>query len=256
MFLSAYLTGQTDFKIGTRFTTGDNLTTDYQRLLHWPIGQVDPDVLFQIRAAVLLDVIAYHHGADVIMKTHNVNAFADDVRLIPPAFTRGALYVVRDPRDVACSWFHHGNCKDHDEAVDFVCRSDGQIGDGPVHVTLTWSDHVRSWICQDPPAFDTTVIRYEDLLTDATAKFRILLEGMGRPIDDDRFRLAIESTRFGKLQDQERKKGFAEKRGGELFFRKGQSGQWRDVLSKDQVARIEEVNGDMMDLCKYERARS
>jgi hypothetical protein len=73
------------------------------------------------------------------------------------------------------------------------------------------------------------------------------------PADAER---AVSLASFGKLQAQERETGFSEWQdrgaGGRWFFRRGETGAWRDELTADQVSRIEAAHGAMMTRLGYE----
>lgn len=85
--------------------------------------------------------------------------------------TRHAIYIVRDPRDVAVSLAHH----DGITPAKAVCRladPDAMLGrhrDGVDRqlrqVTGSWSDHVLSWV--DDAPFPVHVVRYEDALDES-----------------------------------------------------------------------------------------
>ena len=60
-------------------------------------------------------------------------------------------------------------------------------------------------------------------------------------------RAAIEKSSFAALARQEAERGFNERpETSERFFRKGEAGQWRAALSKEQVADVVAAHGPMM----------
>ena len=60
----------------------------------------------------------------------------------------------------------------------------------------------------------------------------------------------IKTTDFNNLKEIEEKKGFKEANLG-IFFRKGVKNQWKKVLNKSQVGRIENKFRDFMDKFGY-----
>jgi aryl sulfotransferase len=66
----------------------------------------------------------------------------------------------------------------------------------------------------------------------------------------------VEYAGFSELRRQELEKGFGEGpyKFGAVFFRRGETGVWRDELSAEQVARIEAAHGPMMRRLGYEPA--
>lgn len=172
-----------------------------------------------------------------------------------PLFGRGlscaAVYVVRDPRDVAVSLaFHHSTTLD--AAVRLVNSSDGvycESRDGQdrqLRQRLAgWSGHVTSWL--DQTEVPVHVVRYEDLLAAPARHFAAALKFAARPATEAEIERAVRFADFAELQRQENEKGFMERISRTTpFFRSGRAEGWREMLSAEQVAAIERCNGAVM----------
>lgn len=169
---------------------------------------------------------------------------------------RAAIYLVRDPRDVAVSFAHH-NGSTIDTAIAFMNRTDSALGDGPMRSTgqlrqklRGWSGHAATWLDQrDVPVH---LLRYEDLKADPVARFGAALAFAGQESRVEDVEAAVAHSDFSALQRREREAGFAE-RGTPLapFFRAGQAGGWREVLSAEQRTRIEDAHAPMMERLGY-----
>jgi hypothetical protein len=168
------------------------------------------------------------------------------------------IYLVRDPRDVAISYYHHnvkaGNIPETDSIDSFVPRFlaaefDKKFG--------SWGDNVRSWIAlrKQNPRF--LMLRYEDMKTDpAAALARIvnfLEHCMFRKIDGSSAALqrAVElssAERMRALEKQEAGKWVLTKgtRSDKPFVRTATTGGWGSQLSAESVAAIEAAWGDLM----------
>ena len=165
--------------------------------------------------------------------------------------TIGAIYIIRDPRDIVLSFADHFG-KDVDEAIGYLKReklqmttSEGEAVFNVHEFISTWSNHVESWTISRHPKF--LVIRYEDLKENPHKWFRKICRHMGITKDPARIDRAIGFASFKRLQKQEEMEGFKEKSlHSDVFFRKGRSGAWKDVLTPEQVARIEKDHGKMM----------
>jgi aryl sulfotransferase len=174
----------------------------------------------------------------------------------------GALVLVRDPRDVAPSLADYVNWS-IDDAIAFM--NDGDAAwcrrtvsqDAQLRQKLAgWSRHVASWL--DQSDIPVHLMRYEDLRTDT---FAVLCDALrfasvtATPAD---VRRAVAFSNFSELQKQEKAKGFCEaaQRPGAKFFRRGESGRWRDDLTPEQVARIEKAHGPMMLRLGYQLTRT
>lgn len=173
--------------------------------------------------------------------------------LFPPGVTLRAVYIVRDPRDVAPSLANHLG-RPVDEAIAFMASPHAclslsleSLSSQLAQRLLNWSGHVQSWLRAPLPADSLMMLRYEDLRADpATAIARVVMH-LGWPSDPDLARAAAEATRFDRLQAAEKATGFRGRPPGmEAFFRRGVAGGWRDTLSAKQVSRIEEAHGAVM----------
>lgn len=166
----------------------------------------------------------------------------------------GAVVIVRDPRDVAPSLANH-NQVSLDQAIDSMNDPRGAMGrkldrQAPQlrQKLLGWSGHVQSWLEQsDIPVH---LLRYEDMQADTGAALGGVLAFAGQPASPERIARAVGSARFDALRTQEEARGFREAVGrGSIarpFFRRGESGAWRDELSPGQIARLEAAHAPMM----------
>ena len=163
--------------------------------------------------------------------------------LFPPAATLGAVYLVRDPRDIAASLANHSGL-DLDRAIAILgnpeltfARSRHRLDAQLPHRLLNWSGHVESWLLAPIPP--PLLLRYEDMLDDPLAALRRVIAHLGWSAEDVVLRRAVAATRFDALRQAEEHNGFRGRpRQSKRFFRRGQAGGWRDELSADQAARI------------------
>ena len=170
--------------------------------------------------------------------------------LIPADVTSGAIYVTRDPLDVAVSFAHHYS-KTLEEAVERIARdtltvsaSTGRLRTQLRQRLLSWSRHVLSWL--DQSAIPVHVMRYEDMSLQPIETFTAAVRFLGWAEDVDRVRRAVEFSSFEVLRQQEYSHGFKERLHGPLFFRQGRPGAWREALTREQVARVIGDHGPVM----------
>ena len=191
----------------------------------------------------------YPPGGPFLVKTHEVHRLASSGARFPPIGR--AVYLVRNPLDIAVSYAHHGNAP-IDRVVAWMNnagRSESQTPGG-VFGSLpepldTWSGNLSSWVEQtDIPVH---VARYEDLLAGPHAEFAAIVRFIGLGEDLVRLRQALEHSRFSRLQAQEAEFGFVEKQPtAQSFFRAGLSGSWRTALSPEQVRALVDSHGELM----------
>ena len=172
--------------------------------------------------------------------------------IVSLAATRAAVYVVRDPREVAVSYAHQANIpfecarrrlNDPDAAI---CGSRSRLHEQLRQRLGTWSSHVRSWV--DATPFPVEVVRYEDFAAAPVAAFGRALRFAGyEGVDDSRIEEAVERAAFDRLRGAERESGFRERPpGAPAFFRRGESGSWREELPYDVAEGIREDHGEVM----------
>lgn len=171
--------------------------------------------------------------------------------IVSPAATHCALYLVRDPRDVAVSLAFHNEThfawsasKLSDEGAAISDRTD-DISDQLLQRLGTWSEHVRSWVEGAP--FPVHPVRFEDCLADPLATFDQAFHAAGFRALPEALATAVERSSFRELQAQEAEGGFRERRSRAAnFFRQGTAGGWREELSLPLVAAIEAAHGEVM----------
>lgn len=191
-----------------------------------------------------------------VVKTHNARVRPNGQRQVFSRFTKAGIYVVRNPLDIVDSLADHIN-KSLDETIELLNDPGHRLGKTEMHAAQfvgTWSHHVRTWT-DNANEFPLIVLRYEDLKANPHEHFGRLIKFLGWDFDAARVRRAVDATAFQVLQRTEQAGGFAETstvaRSGR-FFRHGESGRWRQVLSSRQVARVIVHHRDMMRLMGYE----
>lgn len=222
---------------------------------------VDSADLTQGEVACLLphvfEEMTRFHRAPQWIKVHDAQAMMDDGRwLFPPSASRKAIYLVRNPLDVAVSRAFHDGHEDMAKSIDKLCDLDAAIGGGGKQQLRQWlgdwSHHFKSWV--DQIAIPVLVVKYEDMLADTAGELaRVISFVFPRDVIDlARIENAVTQTAFGRLQTIEASEGFREKTPRQKsFFRQGKAGEWRDHLSPEQVDRIIHCHGKVMRRCGY-----
>ncbi len=184
------------------------------------------------------------HPDLVFVKTHNANLAMHGVPLCTPAHTAGAVYIVRDPRDVALSYAAYSG-QSADAVITFMNTPGTASTDSQQVFELlsSWSEHVLSWVA----APKRLLVRYEDLLAEPERYFARIIRFVGTgEVDEVRLKRAIEFSGFDILAGQEVAEGYRAAGQGGRFFRTGKAEQWRARLTPAQVRRIEEAHGEVM----------
>lgn len=189
----------------------------------------------------------------VPMKTHSYLGEDHGHPIISMKATYGAVYIIRDPRDVALSAADHfGTTVDGVIAImaDPLATCVPMPGTIVHELQSSWSNHVESWTKWNHPGI--FAVRYEDLLANPLDQFGRVARHFGISTDKARIRKAIDFSSFKQLQKMEAEQGFVERSlHSERFFRSGRSGGWRDKLTPDQIARIESDHAVQMKRFAY-----
>ncbi|HYP04706.1 MAG TPA: sulfotransferase domain-containing protein [Bryobacteraceae bacterium] len=219
-------------------------------------GLLTPEEIDRLRPPAL-DALAAEVGSRVYQKVHcGYTRAIDGQPLFAGRTARGAIYIVRDPRDVAVSLAHFSGV-DIDRAIDSLNSTDSCLGQHTRRQgtqlrqqLLGWTGHVQSWL--DQTDIPVHLIRFEDLKSDTTGEFRRALDFLGEQASGDQVIAAVEHSDIRELRAQEQRSGFRERwLPSVTFFRRGEAGSWRDELSPEQSMRIVEANAPMMQRLGY-----
>lgn len=230
------------------FCFGDNMASHYTELSGKAEEEIDPETVAEWRERVHLWIANAKAPQDVFVKTHSLIGVMEGRALISPAATAGAIYIVRNPFDVAVSFASHYQVTPS-RAVEIMTERDHYLPPSSGQVIQfigDWSQHVRSWTTV--PGLTRHVMRYEDMIAAPKKAFQALVEFLGMPEEKQRLRKAVKFSSFKELSRQESKEKFVESRpdGKSKFFRSGQSGGWRAVLSDDDTARLVDAHRDLL----------
>lgn len=217
---------------------------------------LDPSLLtreeIEMLRPALHDILARTVGSLCFVKTHDAWVANAAHTPILGQGAKAAIYMVRDPRDVAVSWAHHFDCTIA-EAVHAVngerLDSPDPLPSGPRRMLRRyqegWSDHVRSWL--DQTCIPVFPVRYEDLKADTAASLRSVANFAEMNAGDEQISEAAARSDFRVLAAQEQSTGFHERVSRfSPFFREGKTGQWHEALSEHQAHDIVSRNSDVM----------
>lgn len=226
--------------------TSDISPTMYQAVSTRPLADLSPGEEYLYRPAALATVLETCNWSPCIVKTHFARLTIDDMPMIPPKISAGAVYLVRDPRDVCVSMARHFDV-DLEEASTMLCKQEFSInGDGLSQIVTNWSTNVSSWT--HGSRFPVMVVRYEDLIDEPIEWFQKITDFLHLSGDVEG---AVRKASFNRLQAQEDESGFRERRNDHAFFGCGTYGGWRDTLPEEIAVKIEETHSEVMEKHGY-----
>ena len=179
-----------------------------------------------------------------VLKVHDLFGTTSEGNLLfPKEVTKYAIYVVRNPLDVAVSYSKHSG-----KTIQAIIN---QMNDPSFKISInenelkaqvsqhlgTWSDHVISWTEQlEVPVL---LIKYEELLDDARAIFSELLNRLEISYREEDFDKALKEVEFDRLKELEQSYGFREKPlQAASFFREGKKDTYKDYLNSTQTKEL------------------
>jgi len=196
------------------------------------VNQAIPDVKLH------RDSLPLTPGGSRLIKTHEV---------YHPEY-RKAVYLVRDPRDVALSEYAYQTALGLvDQSLDDFLE---RFLQDRVNPFASWRAHVESWLTAPLHKEQLLVLRFEGLRTDTVKTITRIAEFLGLTPDEHRIRRAIADNTVERMRAKEKEAPQrASKRG--QFIRSGSVGGWRANLSPSQVDSFRERMGDLLTQMGY-----
>ncbi|MCP4153686.1 MAG: sulfotransferase domain-containing protein [bacterium] len=212
-------------------------------LTHKEIDRLRPEVY---------EYLSNQAKTTLYLKIHDACTLVDKNQpLVPPAATRGALYFVRNPLDIAVSFANHSNTA-IDRTIKIMnnenycfCDEPGRLHNQLRQQLLSWSSHVLSWI--NAENIELLTIKYEDMINHTMETFSKAATFLGLSYSAAHIENALTFSHINELRRQEKENGFQEKFPScKSFFSKGESGYWRNILNSRQVDTIISQHKDVM----------
>ena len=188
------------------------------------------------------------------LKTHNALIALNNRLFTSEKTSLGAIYIVRDPRNILSSLKNHYDFKDYNEAFEFMKNKKKYIWDirknndySGFQFLGSWQEHYKSWIKNQK--FKTLLVKYEDLERDCYStclkliQYILLLKGKESKVDEKKLFRSIESTKFDVLKKKEKDLGFDESIKvndiNKSFFFLGPENKWQKKLPYDVLIKVE-----------------
>jgi hypothetical protein len=171
---------------------------------------------------------------------------------------RKIIYIVRDPRDVAVSYYEFQlkrrvvseDCR-LEEFVPRFMESEFEPKTG------CWGDHVLSWLATRQGQNNFLLLRYEDMQEKTQREATKIASFLGLDPSPERIARAVElssADRMRKLEKEQSNqwKETKKTRKDKPFVRKAVSGGWKATLPQTCVVQIESTWGNIMRTVGYE----
>ncbi len=157
---------------------------------------------------------------------------------------------VRDPRDKLISeYWHSRNFPGHwahdqanKQSIEEFISHKFESGEFEKE-TINW---IRNWL-KNRDKKKSIIIRYEDILIDPSTVLEYIFNFLGFKIGQKKIENIIEKNSFRKITG--RKSG---KSDDTKFVRKGVSGEWKTIFSKDQKLQFSKIGEDVIKNLEYQ----
>ena len=182
------------------------------------------------------------------LKTHNILGSINNSDFTNKKNTIGAIYIVRDPRNVLTSLQNHYELS-KDEALKFMLSEKKYIHDyhtkndfSDFQFISSWEKNYQSWINQE--ILPVKLIRYEDLNVNTLDVLKEIIEFIQNTIQEKKdfnflkAQNAVKSTNFENMKNMEKKSGFLESILSKNdtkkipFFHLGPKNDWKSIFDK------------------------
>ena len=166
------------------------------------------------------------------------------------------IYIIRDPRDVAVSYYHHHikfrtidpNCPLSSFVDRFIA--------GDLDAYGSWAENVGSWIGARKDNPDFLLLRYEDLLATPEVGISKMAAFLSIPSSAASLQKTITGSSFEQMREMEKQQGANWKPLKHTnkdipFVRKGPKANWKDELSSSDAGKIENAWHHLMEYLEY-----
>lgn len=167
---------------------------------------------------------------------------------------RRVIYIVRDPRDVAVSYYHYlikiGRLKETFSMEEHV-RS---FVSGELDGFGTWRENVGSWLGARRGTEAFLFLRYEDLLTRTLEELQRVAHFISVDASEYTLNSVIGLSTADRMRDLEKVQGWKPEKSSredKPFVRRAEAGDWQTSLPKASARLIEERWGDLMEEFGY-----
>ena len=190
----------------------------------------------------------------IFLKTHCALCTINNYSFTNSQNSIGAIYIVRDPRNVITSLQNHFQLSSK-EAYEFLSNKRNALSTIQENKESlyfqplgSWNDHLNSWVKNKN--FPVLKVRYEDLTDSTYETFKKIIQFINKITkSNDQFNRkkainSIKNTSFDKLKNMENIKGFNEARTNQKtgkkikFFYLGDKNNYTNILDEKLINKI------------------
>ncbi|KAM7171921.1 amine sulfotransferase-like [Macrochelys suwanniensis] len=159
------------------------------------------------------------------------------------------IYVARNPKDVAVSYFHFSSLSVKFEMVpDFNSFLERFLAGKAL--AGSWLDHVRGWSTHRDE-FNILFLTFEEIKKDLRGAVLKICKFLGKQLNEKELDTVVEMAAFDKMKSDPRAnyefmEGNLLEKGKGHFLRKGTVGDWKNTMTVAQSERFDNVLKEKM----------
>lgn len=216
----------------------ENFAKLYQPFFKQPLTEIPMAKLAEMRAKIHIE-IAKRANDFLFLRTHNAAVRHCDQLTITPEATAAAIYLVRNPLDVAASY---GAVKGRpiDRTISHMAKPGRILGKSSKRTyefVGSWSENVESWTTKVGGRF--LCLRFEDILENPVKQFSQIMDFLGMKVTSEQIAKASDNSIAGILEEYKKAGVRMPKQMNPLeLLRSGAALRGKRLLTTQQIAAI------------------
>lgn len=153
------------------------------------------------------------------------------------------IYVMRNPRDTAVSWYHHYSWTypetqpSWNEYFELYCKGEVFCG--------SWFHHVLSW-WKHKDEENILFLKYEEMKKDLSGAIKKIARFLGKELSQETVQCIANQTSFPAMKNLGNANYDWMPKYKGRFLRKGEVGDWRNYFSEEQIDRLDALYEEKM----------
>lgn len=165
-----------------------------------------------------------------------------------PAYFLGKnIYIYRDPRDVAVSYYHFYRYETELDFNDYLLR----FVEGEIHKWNPWACHVYHWLLEDNK-LDFFSVKYEDLLLNPEENLKRIMKYLNiKKVDssDKAIEEAVKRCEYKEMARAAQRDGLRHA----FLGTRAKVGYWKEYFNQDMLNFLWKRFGSVMERVGYEK---